>query len=426
MKLSRRGWLAGGAALAVAGAAALRPADRSGPRAAYFERLQQALHREGVATPALVVDRMRLEANVDRLRQDLPAGMAYRIVAKSLPAVGLLETVRRRSGSDRLMTFNAPMLLALARAMPETKQLLGKPLPVAAAADFLARLPAETREAASRVVWLVDTPERVTQYGQLAQAQGQPLAVALEIDVGLHRGGQAPGEGLAAVLKALAASPSLRLAGLMGYEPHVPAIPELFGMRSRGLQRSWEAYAQARAQVAATLSPGSLDGAVLNAAGSLTYRLYRDTSVANEVAAGSVLVKPAGFDTALLEAMAPACFIATPVLKALPRTRLPDGFGAVSTLQSWWDPNTRRTVFIHGGHWLARPVDPPGLQYNPLFGRSSNQEMLNAGDALAAQPDDFVFFRPEQSEAVFQQFGDIAVFDGDRIVGWWPVFPARA
>jgi D-serine deaminase-like pyridoxal phosphate-dependent protein len=178
--------------------------------------------------------------------------------------------------------------------------------------------------------------------------------------------------------------------------------------------------------VAAALGARRLQGAILNAAGSLTYRLYRDTGVANEVSAGSALVKPAGFDTPLLEAMEPACFIATPVLKALPETRLPDVFGAISTLQALWDPNTRRTVFIHGGHWLARPVDPPGLQYNGLFGRSSNQEMLNAGEALSLRPDDFVFFRPEQSEAVLQQFGDIAVFDGERITGWWPVFPARA
>ena len=42
------------------------------------------------------------------------------------------------------------------------------------------------------------------------------------------------------------------------------------------------------------------------------------------------------------------------------------------------------------------------------------------------QPDDLVFFRPTQSESVLQQFGDIAVVEGDRVVAMWPVFPARA
>jgi D-serine deaminase-like pyridoxal phosphate-dependent protein len=36
---------------------------------------------------------------------------------------------------------------------------------------------------------------------------------------------------------------------------------------------------------------------------------------------------------------------------------------------------------------------------------------------------DYVFYRPHQSEFVFLQFGDIAVYDGDKIVETWAVFP---
>ena len=42
------------------------------------------------------------------------------------------------------------------------------------------------------------------------------------------------------------------------------------------------------------------------------------------------------------------------------------------------------------------------------------------------RPDDFVFLRPTQSEAVLQQFGDIAVYENGRITEMWPVFPAQA
>jgi D-serine deaminase-like pyridoxal phosphate-dependent protein len=35
---------------------------------------------------------------------------------------------------------------------------------------------------------------------------------------------------------------------------------------------------------------------------------------------------------------------------------------------------------------------------------------------------DHVFLRPRQSESVFLQFGDLAVFDGRRIDAAWPVF----
>jgi D-serine deaminase-like pyridoxal phosphate-dependent protein len=88
--------------------------------------------------------------------------------------------------------------------------------------------------------------------------------------------------------------------------------------------------------------------------------------------------------------------------------------------------NDVRAVFIHGGHWLAQPESPPGLQYSALFGRSSNQELLTAPAHIGLAPDDYVFFRPTQSEAVFLQFGDIAVFDGGKIAAMWPTFPVSA
>ena len=95
-------------------------------------------------------------------------------------------------------------------------------------------------------------------------------------------------------------------------------------------------------------------------------------------------------------------------------------------IQRSWNPNSAKTVFIYGGHWLADPVDPPGLEYNSTFGRSSNQEMLNGGSDLEISPDEFVFLRPYQSEAVFLQFGDIAVYSNGKIVERWPVFEASA
>ncbi len=138
------------------------------------------------------------------------------------------------------------------------------------------------------------------------------------------------------------------------------------------------------------------------------------------------LVKRSEFDIPLLQDHQPAAFIARPVIKTRAPTELPVGVGFLSILQSAWDPNSRSTLFIYGGQWLAAPVDPPGLELNPIFGRSSNQEMYNGGPKLSVQPDDFVIFRPTQSEAVFLQCGDLLVYDGESIVGRWPVSSASA
>lgn len=425
VELSRRNLLLGGGAAIGVMMLMTKPGDRSGPRDAYFLQMQDALKAAGICTPTLVIDRARLNANIDRLKGHLPAGMGYRIVAKSLPSRGLIEHIAARAGTDRLMTFNLPMLLELSQAMPTASQLLGKPLPVRAAATYFEQLPAEAAGAAGNIQWLIDSPERLKQYADLAAQAGQTLAVNVELDVGLHRGGMEPGPALASLLQAVRDDPNLGFSGFMGYEPHIPSLPTTLGWRDKALKGAWKTYGDALAQAREVFGPDVMERITRNAAGSPTYRYYQNTDIANEVSAGSCLVKPTHFDMELLEPHQPASFIATPVIKSIPKTRMP-GLEFADAAKRTWDPNYSKTVFIYGGHWLADPVDPPGLTYNSTFGRSSNQEMLNGGPDLSVAVDDFVFFRPHQSEAVFLQFGDIAIYEDGEIVGSWPVFPASA
>ena len=402
-----------------------KPHDHSGPRDPYFLSIQAALIGAGIAWPTLVIDKARLSENVRTLKTHLPAGMGYRIVAKSLPSIGLLSHIRELSGTDRLMTFNQPMLSKLSVDMPDASQLLGKPLPVRAARQYFETLPADASAAADNVEWLIDSPERLQQYSSLASDIGQSLKIVLELDVGLHRGGFEPGPALGAAIETIEADPNLFFKGFMGYEPHIPSLPTALGWRDKALKAAWDTYTSALEQATSLLGVDRMSGLTRNAAGSPTYRYYQTTDIANEISAGSCLVKPTHFDTELLTPHQPASFIATPVIKSLDKTRLP-GLEFASGAGAAWNPNSKKTVFIHGGHWLAEPVDPPGLEYNKTFGRSSNQEMLNGGPDLSIQPDEFVFFRPQQSEAVFLQFGDIAVYEDGAIIDTWPVFPVSA
>jgi D-serine deaminase-like pyridoxal phosphate-dependent protein len=425
LELSRRNLILGGAALAGVTALMMKPGDKSGPRDAYFLDVQKALVAAGIAMPTMVVDRARLNANIDTLKGFLPPGMGYRIVAKSLPSLGLIDHIRKRTGTDRLMTFNLPMLLDISQAMPEASQLLGKPLPVQAARQYFEQLPLEVSGAAENIQWLVDTPERVAQYAVLADEFGRDLALNVELDVGLHRGGVVPGEVLGTMLAAILAHPRLRFAGFMGYDPHIPSLPTAMGWRDRAVKGVRKTYADALVQAGDVFGADVMAGITRNAAGSPTYRTYQDTEIASEVSVGSCLVKPTHFDTELLEPHVPASFIATPVIKSLPVTHMP-GLEFADGATRAWNPNVSKTVFIYGGNWLADPVDPPGLEYNKTFGRSSNQEMLNGGPELEISPDEFVFLRPHQSEAVFLQFGDIAVYEDGAIVERWPVFDYSA
>jgi D-serine deaminase-like pyridoxal phosphate-dependent protein len=414
-------------AAAAAGGALLRPADRGVPHDAYFAGLNDLLKREGTGTPSLVIDLDRLDRNCTRLRESIPAGKHYRIVAKSLPSTALIAHVAAQTGSTRIMGFHQPFLNAVANDFPATDLLLGKPMPVQAAAAFYARHePGQAFDPARQLQWLVDTPERLAQYAQLARTLGTRVRVNVEVDVGLHRGGlQQPGQ-LDALLEAIAADAQhLEFTGFMGYDAHVGKIPSVLESRDESLAKSLAIYRGFLDRLAARAPQVAAGQLTLNGAGSPTFRLHGANSPLNDISAGSVLVKPTDFDLPLLEDFEPAAFIATPVLKAMDGLQLP-GSELLGKAWALWDRNRRRTFFIYGGRWMARHASPPGLSDNGLYGASSNQAIVNAAQSVNLNVDDHIFLRPTQSEAVLLQFGDIIAVRGGRIEARWPVLPAPA
>ena len=422
MSMRRRKFLLTAAASTLAGAFLLRPSDRGAPHDAYFAKLNALLRARGPGRPVLVIDAERLDRNCKRLRDSVGAGKQLRIVAKSLPSPELIRYVLAHTHSTRVMSFHQPFLSALARELPQVDVLMGKPMPVRAAETFYRTLDRTSGfEPVRQLRWLVDSHERLLQYQQLARTLGTTLATSLELDVGLHRGGLRQTAELDALLATIAGDPQhLRFSGFMGYDAHVGKIPALLESRETSLAKANAVYtgfiARARARFPALVS----EGVVYNGAGSPTFRLHREHSPLNEVSVGSALLKPGDFELPLLHDFEPAAFIATPVLKALDGLHLP---GPAGVGESWalWDPNRRRTFFVYGGRWLANYASPAGLRDNDLYGKSSNQSIVNASRGVQLRVDDYVFLRPTQSEAVLLQFGDLAIVRGEQIEHYWPV-----
>ncbi len=227
------------------------------------------------------------------------------------------------------------------------------------------------------------------------------------------------------MLQMIKDDPLLEFGGLMGYDAHVAKIPH--SLQADALQHAKAVYQDMKDAALQTFKPAHQGrNWVLNAAGSPTYRLHDGTGAANEVAIGSAFVKPSDFDTPLLEPLQAACFIATPVLKAGRSFAMPYGVQALGSLARSWDPNSEQAYFVYGGNWLADPVSPPGLSESKLYGTSSNQQLLQGSGLQQLKPDDWIFMRPRQSEAVFTQFGAIAVMEAGKVVEYWPVYPAQA
>jgi len=373
----------------------------------YFAELSKALQAADIFRPCLVLDRDRLDGNIALVKGRLAPGLAVRLVDKSLPCMPLLSHIARAIETSRFMTFHPPVTQAVLDAFPGGDLLYGKPMPVGAAKAALTRGGAGWW---SRVCWLIDTPERLAEYGALAAALGTELRFAFEVDVGLHRGGfRDPAE-----IKALTIPERLHCEGIMAYEAHAPEIPGLFGGAAKALK---QASAKAVEFVAA-LDPDQRR--ILNIGGSKTALLHGG-GVANEVSIGSAFVLPSDFDTPGLEGFRPAAFIATPILKAL-EPEVPGPAWLSKALQAL-GLFPCKGCYLYGGKWMAEPAFPDGMKPNGLIGLSSNQQFMGLPAGADVKPGDYAFLRPTQSEAVLQHFGSIAVFAGGRIVEFWPVLP---
>lgn len=414
---------AGAGALLVGAGAWLRPTDHGAPYSEYFARLNRELKAHGPMRPVLLIDLDRLDHNIDVVVQSVRrGGKQLRLVEKSLPSPQLLDYIARRAGTRRLMSFHQPFLNHDAVRFPDADLLLGKPLPVRSAQLFYENHRGAFNPA-TQLQWLLDTPERLQQYLQLAQGLDTRLRINIELDVGLHRGGVQDQAALGRMLGLIGANPRhLEFAGFMGYDPFVGmGVPGILGSPEELFAKVMDRYNgfvdYARQQHAALWRPDL----TLNTAGSPSYRMHEREPLSSEVSVGTAMLKPTHYDLPSLGEHQPAAYIASPVLKRTGAVEIPALDGR-SALLSWWDTNQRETFFIYGGNWMAELESPTGLQHNGLYGRSSNQEMVNGSSAVGLGVEDQVFLRPTQSESVLLQFGDLLAVRDGRIVESWPVY----
>lgn len=421
--MNRRHFVLGTAAALAGGAWLLRPSDRGGPYSEYFRSLNNELKAHGPMRPVMLIDLDRLDHNIDVVMQSVGRGGKHlRLVEKSLPSPGLLAYIAKRAGTQRLMSFHQPFLNHDAQVFPEADILMGKPLPVRSAEVFY-HTHKGPFEPARQLQWLLDTPERLQQYLALAQGLGTRMRVNIELDVGLHRGGVSDNAVLAQMLRLIGAHPQhLAFAGFMGYDPFVGmGVPGILGSPQTLFEHVMQRYDGYVDFTRRQFSGLWGEGLTLNTAGSPSYRMHEQERTSSEVSVGTALLKPTHYDLPSLSEHVPAAFIATPVLKSTGQVTIP-ALEETSRVFSWWDPNQRETFFIYGGNWMAEFESPSGLQSNGLYGRSSNQEMVNGSPAVGLRVEDQVFLRPTQSEHVLLQFGDLLAVRGAKIVETWPVY----
>jgi len=384
----------------------------------YFSSLDTALKASGAGKPLLVLDLDRLDHNIETLQKNLNPKKQYRIVAKSLPCVKLLQYISNKTDTKKLMVFHQPFMNLLADQFPNFEFLVGKPMPVRTVKTFYEKLGASQFNPTAQMQWLVDTPHRITQYESFAKENTLKLKINIEIDVGLHRGGLSNLKDLEAILNTIKKSPeNLEFSGFMGYDAHIPSAPPVFSSIEKATNSGLKKYNLFVEYLKNNHSDLYNENLTFNGGGSKTYMLYNDVEIPNDISTGSALVKPTDFDAKTLTEHIPALFIAAPVLKKWTGVKIPF-LESVSQLLF----GDKQTLFIYGGKWMAKPEWPEGLKINNLYGRSTNQEMLNCPKNATIDVDDFVFLRPTQSEFMMLQFGNLAVVRDGKIVDFWEAF----
>lgn len=172
-------------------------------------------------TPALVVELDALERNIQKIAGTCRRhGVSWRphvkgqkvpaIAHKALAAGAIGVTCAKVSEAEVMAAAGIPDILIANQVVGPAKLL---------------RLAELCRGSAVTVA--IDHPVHVAALEEAASDAGVQIGVVIEVDIGIGRAGVAPGAAVPTFGAMVARHPHLRFRGVMGWEGHTTAIPEL-------------------------------------------------------------------------------------------------------------------------------------------------------------------------------------------------------
>jgi D-threonine aldolase len=325
---------------------------------------------EELQTPALLVERSLLEANLGAMAQALP-GRRLRPHVKAFKTTALARLMAER-GHTGFTCATVREVEGMAAAG------LGEDLLLANEVLDARRLGAVVAQGA-RVTVAVDSEQTVE-----AAAAGGVREVVVDVNVGLPRCGCAPED--AGRLADLARSRGLEVRGVMGYEGHVMLVEDPEDKR-RQVQQCMELLLAAHADVG---------GELVSAGGTGT---YRENTWCTEVQAGSYAL----MDTAYSAAGLPF----EQALTVLARV--------ISTNDQGWavaDLGLKSLGMDHGN-----PTVPGGLVW---FCSDEHTTFSPVDDAVFAVGD-LVRALPAHVDPTVALHERMHLVDGDEVLETWPV-----
>ena len=352
---------------------------------------------EELDTPTLIVDLDVFERNLDLMANAVRgSGIALRPHAKShkCPEVALAQIERGAVGICCQKVGEAEAFVAAGiRDVLVTNEIVGE--------KKLARLAALA--GAARIGVLADDAAAVRHIGAAARAAGVAIDVLVEVDVGAHRCGIAPGAPAVALAQVVARTPGISFRGIHAYqgaaqhlrtpEERVVAIAEASRLAKEAKQ---------------LVEAAGVECAVVTGAGTGTWQLERDSHVFTELQPGSYIFMDADYGRNAL---------------ARDQHAFEQSLYVLSTVMSV--PTPSRAVVDAGLKALAVDSGPPlvhvsrGLEYT----KASDEHGVLDVDTTRASPaiGDRVWLIPGHCDPTVNLYDWIVGMRGERVECLWPV-----
>jgi D-serine deaminase-like pyridoxal phosphate-dependent protein len=352
---------------------------------------------DAIDTPALVVDLDPFERNLDLMANAVHgAGVALRPHAKShkCPDIAHAQIERGAVGICCQKVSEAETFVAAGiRDVLVTNEVVG-----AARLARLARL-----AGSAKLGVLADDAANVRHLGAAARAEGVTLDVLVEVDVGAHRCGVAPGAPAVAIAETIARTAGLAFRGIHAYHGAAQHL--------RAPAERREAIAQAVALAGATreaIEAAGIACPVVTGAGTGTWQRERDSGVYTEIQPGSYVFMDADYARNALapdeHAFEQSLFVLATVMSA---------------------PVLSRAVVDAGLKALAFDSGPPQV-YGPrgwTFTKASDEHgvLAVADDALPPLLGDRVWLVPGHCDPTVNLYDWIVGVRGTRVECVWSV-----
>jgi len=352
---------------------------------------------DDIDTPALIVDLDAFERNLDLMANAVRgAAVALRPHAKShkCPDIAHAQLERGAIGICCQKAGEAEAFVAAGiRDVLITNEIVGP--------KKCARVAALAHEATIGV--LVDDAAAVLHLGAAARGAGVTLDVLVEIDVGAHRCGVAPGAAAVAIAEVVARTAALRFRGLHAYHgaaQHLRAP----GERRAAIARAGELARETKAAI----ETRGIACPVVTGAGTGTWQHERDSGVYTELQPGSYIFMDADYHRNAL---------------AQDEHHFEQSLYVIATVMS--APSRERAIVDAGLKAFAFDSGPPlvygvgGLEYT----KASDEHGVLAVTPAAPAPviGDRLWLIPGHCDPTVNLYDFLVGVRGSRVECVWPV-----